>query len=289
MLSTTLLMAASMVVGQAENTSDEEFTTMASEFTRLASKFEFATVELRAICFFDSAGRMEKTTLLGGTPLPITACPLDGVIYFYRPGYRQLYKLDRVKRTMKRISTSREFVSRHLTLLPGPRFAILNNAKDEVAVFGEDYNLIKTAKLSDSPDNHLQNTHGIVVGNDLVVSEDGHHRIVKMDLKTYEVSVLRELPKLRPWLGAIAYQNNTYYVCTNSSIFSFHDDKGDVKHVADIDGRNITGMSVVGDFAYVVTNATGAVFKVDLDSGSSRMIVEGLIRPKGLLRIPDLP
>jgi len=169
-------------------------------------------------------------------------------------------------------------------VLPNSRFVILDNAQDKMYFLDSEGSLLKTVKMRDKPDNHLQNIYGIVVGNDLVMSEDGDGQLLKVDLTTYECSVLRKLRIPGRNLGAVAYDHGTFYVCGAQEIHAFAQGQ-EPRLVARLDKWNITGIVVKGKSAYVSVNFTGQIQKVDLSTGAVTVFAEGLNYPEKIIDV----
>jgi len=178
-------------------------------------------------------------------------------------------------------SAARSYIA--LTALPGGKFALLDNRNDKVYFISSAGTLLKTANILDQPDSQAQNLCGIVVGNKLVVSENGKKQIIQFDLTTYARTMLKDLSSLPvSWLGAIAYANGKYYVCTPQSIYSFTSSTNAIK-VADIPESNLVGISVLDStYAYVAVNFAGKIYKVNLATGTSTVFLSGLNYPKAM-------
>ena len=74
--------------------------------------------------------------------------------------------------------------------------------------------LLASVQLGPDPNFGVsQNMAGVVVGNDLIISEDGNNRLLRADLDTYEIEIFRDLSDLSGWLGAIDYSDGVYCIC----------------------------------------------------------------------------
>ena len=105
--------------------------------------------------------------------------------------------------------------------LPDGRIALMDNANDKIYFVNSSGDLLATTNILDNPDDIWQNLDGIVVNNQLVFSEDGQKRILKIDLTTYQKSIFKNLTSLPgAWLGAIAYADGQYYLATSSRVHS---------------------------------------------------------------------
>ena len=186
----------------------------------------------------------------------------------------------------------------NFTILPNNAIALLNNNNDKVYFVDSEGKYLKTIDILQKPDRHLQNMHGIVVNNSLLISENGHKQIVQIDLSSYDVSIFRDLSHLGGWLGAIGYNKGTYYVCQAKKIFSFTKEADVLQPVAELPEGNITGIVINDNKAYLSVNgvgkamridpkkkftiAAGAVYQVDLITGHISVVKEGLKYPKDL-------
>ena len=131
--------------------------------------------------------------------------------------------------------------------------------------------------------------NGIVVGNKLVISEDGFKRIVQIGLDDYNVSVFRDFSGVpRVWLGAIAYSNKVYYVAQAKRMYSFRDNNEDPILLAELPESNISGIDICGKTAFVVVNGLsnegsqkriGSVYKLDLATGKYEKFIDQLQYP----------
>ena len=166
--------------------------------------------------------------------------------------------------------------------LPGGRFALLDNLNDKVFFIDAAGSLLATTPMRPSADNHYQNVDGVVVGNRLIVSEDGDRQILQIDLTTYQASVFKDLSNVPvPSLGPIDYADGTFYVGAGLSLYSFTEWGGPVK-VADVPEKNITGLVVVGQSAYVCVNLGGKIYKINLTDGTAGLLASGLSLPMDL-------
>jgi hypothetical protein len=183
---------------------------------------------------------------------------------------------------LKTIPTPSE-ASKYLefTILPDERIALLDNVYDKVYFINSSGSLLATVNILDKPDSHLQNLDGIVVGNYLILSEDGDNHVLKINLDTYQKSVFKDLSNLTHWLGAITYSNGRYYICGPRTIYSFLEG-GAVNKIAEIPESNIIGIVIVDNYAYVGVNFAGKLYRVDLTSGDASVFVTDLNYPHDL-------
>ena len=179
---------------------------------------------------------------------------------------------------------SEDVVGHAFAALPDRRLAVFDNEADRIFVVDRIGRVVKELPMRDEPDEGMQSTFGLVVGDRLLVSEDGDKRILAVDLKTYEVEVFRDLGMLRSWIGAIGHANGTWYVCTGIHVYAF---QGDEPHrlVAQLPKGNITGLAILGGQAFVTVNFPGTLVRIDLETGDTTTVASGLARPDGLVPI----
>ncbi|HSD31626.1 MAG TPA: hypothetical protein VLB49_06930 [Gemmatimonadales bacterium] len=167
--------------------------------------------------------------------------------------------------------------------LPGGRFALMSNEVDTVSFIDDAGHLLAATSIVASPDNELQNLDGVIVGNSLIISEDGYNHLLRADLNTYAIGAFYNLSYLSGWLGAIDYSDGYYYICQAQSIYRL-DESGNMKWIATLgtDLYNITGVVVVGGYSFVTLNFAGAIYRVNNTTGSVTPFLEGLDYPEDL-------
>jgi hypothetical protein len=202
-------------------------------------------------------------------------------IYQYNNAAIDVYDLSGSYLNSIAISIPPEGVGLGFTILPNGGIAILDNARDKIYFLDSAGNLKRTVNISESTDNELQNVNGIVVDNYLIMSEDGHRRIIKINLDTYEKSIFADLSSLGV-LDYVTYAQGRYFVCTPEAIYSLNQQGGALTKLATIPGYNIVGMVVLDNFAYVAVNFAGKIYKVNLNDGSSEVLASGLNYPESI-------
>lgn len=171
-----------------------------------------------------------------------------------------------------------------LTILPDGRLVFMDNQNDKIYFANSSGSLLSTVNIREQPDSLLQNLYGVVVGNHLIVSEDGSKRLIQIDVNTYQKSLFRDLSSLPDtWLGAIIFANGTYYICGPQTVYQFTEGS-DVTQVAQLpnDIYNITGIRIVDDFAFVSVNFAGEIQKIDLNNRIPTVLISGLNSPRAL-------
>ena len=160
-----------------------------------------------------------------------------------------------------------------MSVLPGENLAFLNNDNDTVSFTNSAGELVKSMSFTNAPpDESLQSVNGVVVENNLIISEDGNSQLVRIDLGNYQWSVFKDFQHLPGWLGDIDYADGTYYMAQSTKIFSFTEDEGE-NLVCELPEGNNTGLAVHGNFAYVTSNFGNKVYRVNLQNGSFEVMV----------------
>jgi len=176
-------------------------------------------------------------------------------------------------------------VSGYLTLLPDLGFAIITNWTDMIYLCGPDGAVQDSMAIPNGSVETLQNIDGVVSGNRLIVSENGHNEVFAVDLTTHGASVFRAVQDGQGWLGAIDHRAGTFYLCRSSRIQSF-EEAGEIREICELPEGNITGIAVTERFAYVVINHTGSLFRVDLTTGEFHRAATGLSYPQDIEILP---
>lgn len=172
----------------------------------------------------------------------------------------------------------------NFTALPGGGFALLDNRYDKIYFMDDSGNYLRSVNIKNTYDNHLQNVHGVVVDNRLIVSEDGDRRLLAVDLNSYTVTVFRDFSDtFSTWLNVIIYNNGAYYLSTPSKIYTFTE-TGSTSLFADIHEGNITGVLINSDgYAYVTINFSGNLYRVSMATGEHELFTSGLNYPRDIV------
>lgn len=223
---------------------------------------------------------------------------LGGSVYVHKGSAIVIY--DEKGEERKTIAVSPEVkYSTDVMVLPDKRMAFFDNRDDLIYFVNADGRHIKTVRIAEKPDQHLQNMHGVVVGGKLIVSENGHNELMAVDLATYKVSLFRGLKHLHGWLGSIAYADGVYYIGQGREIYSFKEGAPDVTKVATTPEGNITGIVAAQGRLFAVVNGQskvkerslaakhrtkeGVLYEIGPGSGKVIVIRDGLNYPRGLL------
>ncbi len=170
-------------------------------------------------------------------------------------------------------------------MLPSGGFAFISNASDSVAFMGPDGAVEAQVEMPNPSENSLQNCDGVVVGSRLILSENGNNELVAFDLNTYEASIFRSFPEWGGWLGAITYNGGLFYLCGGTVIRRFSE-TGEPEDIATLPQGNITGIVVIGNYAYVVINFEGTMHRVDTRTGADEIVLRDLGYPQDIEYLP---
>ena len=167
--------------------------------------------------------------------------------------------------------------------LPDSRFAMLDNVSDSVYFIDDADNLLAAVGMPVPANVGLQNLDGVVVGDALIISEDGYNHLLRADLNTYTISFFKDFSHLSGWLGAIDYNNGRYYICQAQKIYLF-EDPGALHFIQTLgeDLYNITGIVVAGGHSFVALNFAGAVYRVNNTTGQIVAFLAGIDYPRDL-------
>jgi hypothetical protein len=165
--------------------------------------------------------------------------------------------------------------------LPDGGFATLDNNRDVVGFIDGTGQWLGETAMGDSADNNLQIVSGVIAGDQLIVSEDGHYQLLRVDLTSHAITIFKDLSRLGDWLGAIDYHGGEYYLCQPNRIQRFTA-TGDPALVATLGVSNLTGIVVAGGYSFVTVNFANAVYRVNNTTGEVAVIIEGLQYPQDI-------
>jgi hypothetical protein len=170
------------------------------------------------------------------------------------------------------------------TILPDGGIAFTENWTDSVFFVGPDGTFLDAVQLNDMSGTN-QGVKGLVVANDLIISETGNRELARIDLTTREVSVLKDLSHLTTWLGDIEYLGGMYYLTQWESLYEFTE-TGKPAEIAHIDDGSILGVAVVGTSAFITSRHQGKIYRVDIPTRSMEMFAEGFNEPYEIEYLP---
>jgi hypothetical protein len=222
------------------------------------------------------SNQLDTGTLLVATDRGLTAIRLDGSSFVLRPDLRKdvevverriyclkhiygpdtLFEISLQGETVRSIPIPAEIPYPYRNVaIPDGRFALLDNDGDRIDFIDSEGNLLQTVMMPDPSPEELQWVSGVVVGNNLVVSETGGNKLVRVDLATYEASIFWDLASLGSWLGDIDFWNKQYWFCQPSSAWRLTSDEG-ASRICSYAESNLVGMAVVGSAAYTLINCS---------------------------------
>jgi hypothetical protein len=173
-------------------------------------------------------------------------------------------------------------ISGYLCVLPEEHFAFLNNSTDTVSFANPDGDFITAVSMTgNEPDGTSQNLNGVVVNNQLIISEDGENHLIGIDLSNYERYIFRDFEHLTGWLSDIDYSNGTYYLCQSQKIFAFKNDENELLISTLPDYHNM-GIAVLGDFGYIASNFGNKIYRINLRNGDYQVLVNDANYPKDI-------
>jgi hypothetical protein len=108
------------------------------------------------------------------------------------------------------------------------------------------------------------------------------------DLDPYEASIFRELgaPPDTVWLGDIDCGDGTYYIGRPRRVQTFYDG-GPLSTLCDFEGEyNVTGIVAEEPYVYVCLNFAGKVYRVNMVTGATVLVAEGLDYPLDMELLP---
>lgn len=152
------------------------------------------------------------------------------------------------------------------TILPDGKFAVYNNDDNEVYFLNPDFTYETRIAFAGGWSRQVMN--GIVVGNDLILCENGFQKLLKINLNSYDVSEFRNFSHLNEsYLASVAYSDGVYYLGGRNNIYSFKEGEPE-KLVATLPSYANVDIEIDGNYAFVASNFGGKIYKIDLTDGS---------------------
>lgn len=190
---------------------------------------------------------------------------------------------DSAYRSIRRIDPDGDFQFARFKVLPGERVALYGASSDQILIVDFEGQVLATV----APAEGLRAVSSIVLGNDLIISETGSGQLLAVDLRTYESHVFRDFSAVATDdLGPLTYADGVFYLGVGEDEIHRFTETGPLTQIATIPDFNLSGLQVVGDTAYVVVNhAAGKMYAVDLQSGTSQVVVD-LANASNLLPAP---
>ena len=173
--------------------------------------------------------------------------------------------------------------------LPDGGFAVFDCRVDSVYFIDPAGAFLAAVDMPDEDaPGHLQIMSGIVRDGRLIISETGTDKIAEIDLATYTAGVLKSFEHSAGpgYLGDIDHLGRYYYITRPNRLQRFTD-TGDLETVAEFTGEyNATGFAIQRHNAYVALNFAGKLYQVNLSSGKTKLVLEGLDYPRDVEFIP---
>lgn len=174
-------------------------------------------------------------------------------------------------------------------MLPDGSVAFCENWTDTVFFVSASGEFLDAIELPEASSIN-QSMHGVIVGDDLIISETGNHKLARVDLSTHDTSVFRDLSELSGWLGDIEYLDGYFYLTQWESLHEFTE-TGDPVEIAHFEDGAVLGVAVVGTSAFVSRrNQTdpnqGRIYRVDLPTRNVEIFAEGFYDPYEMEYLP---
>ncbi len=172
----------------------------------------------------------------------------------------------------------------NFNVLPNDGFAFLSNEYDKVYFMNNNGVFITEVEMPNvtpGGDSHLQNVHGVVIDNKLVISENGNKQIFSVDLDDYSVEIYKDLSNLSSWLSCIDYYNNITYVCKSNEIYSFSEDE-DPMLVTTFSNSTANIAGIVCFYNYAFVSLGSRIIKVNLTDGTQQDFSSNLDGPQDI-------
>ena len=175
------------------------------------------------------------------------------------------------------------------TSLPDAGWAALNNQVDSVFILAPDGSPRARVPIP-NPSSGWQVLDGIVVGDRLIVSENGNNQIFQIDLSTHEASIFRSTSTQSGHLGAIEHDGSgTFFLArtvnSQQRIDQFTEG-GVLRSLAILPHDKITGIVSVGSHLFAVVNHEGALYRINRFTGEFEKIFGDLDYPQDIEYLP---
>jgi hypothetical protein len=239
-------------------------------------------------------------TLLVQTHTEVLAVAMSGDYFSFRPSYSKIevvgtriflgaesvYETDHSGNVINQISRPPEGPSgvTDFAVLPDAGLAFMENWGDTITFVTSGGAFIENVVMPEASEIN-QGLSGVVVGNRLIISETGNHKLVQVDLTTRHASIFKDLSHLERWLGDIDYDNGVYYLTQYDNLYEFTED-GEEEVLFSVPDGFMLYLAVVGKYAYVTDRVAGNIYRVDVFTGEGQVLVEGLDDPKDIEYLP---
>jgi hypothetical protein len=239
-------------------------------------------------------------TLLVQTDTGVVAVAMSGDYFLFRSGNFKIEvlgtriffgagtasEIDHSGDVIHQVSRPPEAPSRvtNFAVLPDAGFAFMENWGDTITFVGPGGAFIENVVMPEASTIN-QGIYSVVVGNRLVISENGHQKLVQVDLATRAASVFKDLTHLGKWLLDIDYSNGVYYLAQYDDIYRFTEDGSAEVLFNQPDGFMLC-LAVVGKYVYPTDRNAGSIYRVDIFTGEGEVLVDGLTEPREIEYLP---
>lgn len=142
---------------------------------------------------------------------------------------------------------------------------ILDNRDDKVSFIDREGTLIQDVTLTNA-DPNLQNMFGIVIGSEVIISENGFKQIIAIDTVTYQQRIYRDLRSLPVnWLSAVDFHDGFVYVATPEQVYRFKPEDSANELFLDVGRGNITALEFWDNHLILSTNNEGRIYYSKVD------------------------
>jgi len=163
---------------------------------------------------------VRRGTLLVQTDPGVVAVDMSGDYFLFRSGHFKIEvvgtriffgagtacEIDYSGNIIRMVDRPPEGPSRvtDFAVLPDAGFAFMENWGDTITFVTPDGAFIENVVMPEASEIN-QGLYGVVVGNRLIISENGYHKLVEVDLTTRDASIFKDLSHLGGWLLDVDY------------------------------------------------------------------------------------
>jgi len=165
------------------------------------------------------------------------------------------------------------------------KLVYIDNEEDVVYFYDIDGNCLAEYGMLHERDTRLQNTRGLFLDEStFILATNGKDTVLKYCLQSGEITPIASSPS--GWLGAIDYdrESSTFYIASGARILRFKE-FGEMELVAEDLAGNVTGIVVIGNMIYFVSNFGNGLYALDMTTGETRFLTY-LNYPQSLVAFP---
>jgi hypothetical protein len=207
-----------------------------------------------------------------------------GTRIFFGPG--PVSEIDHSGNVINQISRPPEAPSRvtDFAVLPDAGFAFMENSGDTITFVTSAGTFIENVVMPEASEIN-QAFFAVVVGNRLIISETGTHKLVQVDLTTRVASIFKDLSQLGTWVGDIDYGGGLFYMAQYEDLYDFTE-AGEPEVLFSVADGFMLNLAVVGKYVYATDRHAGRIYRVDIFTGEGEVLVEGLDHPRDIEYLP---